>query len=75
MNENSYPIILTYHSIAAGDSPLRIPPALFTEQMEWLKAHAEVMPLGRIVKPLATGGAIPERAVALTFDDGFLDFA
>lgn len=75
MNENSYPVILTYHSVAEGDSPLRIPPALFAEQMEWLKAHAEVVPLGKIVRALATGGILPERAVALTFDDGFQDFA
>ena len=75
MKEDSYPVILTYHSIAEGDSPLRIPPALFAEQMEWLKARTHVLPLGRIVKALAGGGSLPERAVTLTFDDGFQDFA
>jgi peptidoglycan/xylan/chitin deacetylase (PgdA/CDA1 family) len=75
MSEDSYPVILTYHSIAEGDSPIRIPPALFAEQMEWLKADAAVVPLASIVKALVSGSAFPARAVALTFDDGFRDFA
>ena len=75
MDEDSYPVILTYHSIAKGDSPIRIPPALFAEQMEWLKANAAVVPLANIVKALVSGAASPPRAVALTFDDGFRDFA
>lgn len=75
MGEDSYPVIVTYHSIADGDSPLRIPPALFAEQMKWLKEHTKVVPLGCIVNALADGGSPPERAVVLTFDDGFRDFA
>ena len=75
MDEDSYPIILTYHSIAEGDSPLRIAPALFAEQMEWLKAHAAVVPLANIVKALDSGATFSARAVVLTFDDGFRDFA
>jgi peptidoglycan/xylan/chitin deacetylase (PgdA/CDA1 family) len=75
MDEDRYPVILTYHSIAEGDSPIRIPPALFAGQMEWLKSHATVLPLARIVQPLISGAAFSARAVALTFDDGFQDFA
>src|SRR5712692_9384383 len=76
MGEDSYPVILTYHSIADGDSPLRIPPAFFSEQMAWLKEHVSVVPLARVVALLAAGrGTFPPRSVVLTFDDGFLDFA
>ena len=70
----SNPIVLTYHSISSGRSPLKIPPSLFAEQLEWLKAKAQVVPLERIVAALTAQEPLPERAVALTFDDGFQDF-
>ena len=70
----SNPIILTYHSISSGPSPLKIPPSLFAEQLEWLKVNAQLVPLEQIVAALAAQEPLPERAVALTFDDGFQDF-
>jgi peptidoglycan/xylan/chitin deacetylase (PgdA/CDA1 family) len=74
MDAAQYPVILTYHSISEGHSPLKVSPSLFTEQMEWIKANARVVPLGEIVAALAGRRPLPERAVALTFDDGFRDF-
>jgi len=74
MDAAQYPVILTYHSISEGVSPLKVSPSLFTEQMEWLKANARVVTLGEIVAALAGHRPLPERAVALTFDDGFRDF-
>jgi peptidoglycan/xylan/chitin deacetylase (PgdA/CDA1 family) len=68
------PVILAYHSIADGSPPLEIPPQIFAEQMEWLKANARVVPLGDVVTALVNHTSIPERAIALTFDDGFRDF-
>lgn len=68
------PVILTYHSISEGNSPLEISPALFTEQMEWLKANAHVAPLADVVRILSGSESFPPRTVALTFDDGFRDF-
>ncbi len=68
------PVILTYHSISGGRSPLEISPALFLEQMEWLKAHARVVPLADLAGRLVVGESFPPRAVSLTFDDGFRDF-
>ena len=68
------PVILTYHSISDGDSPLKISPKLFTEQMEWLQANVRVAPLAEVVVALAERKPLPERTVALTFDDGFRDF-
>jgi len=74
MDAAQYPVILTYHSISEGDSPLKVSPSLFTEQMEWLKANVRVVPLGEIVAALPGHRPLPERAVVLTFDDGFRDF-
>jgi peptidoglycan/xylan/chitin deacetylase (PgdA/CDA1 family) len=74
MTVASNPIVLTYHSISSGRSPLRISPSLFAEQLDWLNANARVVPLERIVAALAAREPLPERAVVLTFDDGFQDF-
>lgn len=69
------PIILTYHSISAGSSPLCTPPALFSEQMEWLARHADrVLPLSELIQLLEQKQALPVRSVVLTFDDAFRDF-
>jgi peptidoglycan/xylan/chitin deacetylase (PgdA/CDA1 family) len=68
------PVILTYHSISEGDSPLKTSPKLFTEQMKWLGTNVRVAPLAEVVVALAERKALPERTVALTFDDGFRDF-
>lgn len=69
------PIILTYHSISEGSSPLCTPPAVFSEQMEWLAGHAErVLSLAELVVLLKKKQAVPPKSVVLTFDDGFRDF-
>lgn len=64
-------VILTYHSISAGDSPLKISPALFTEQMEWLTANANVVGLDHLIDQEKKSG---QRTLVLTFDDGYADF-
>ncbi len=74
MKRESGCIILAYHSISYGRPPLRIPPPLFEGQVSWLKSNAHVMPLEEVVAALAYGASLPDRAVVLTFDDGFLDF-
>ena len=75
MNPAARPVILTYHSIADSDSPLCIAPKIFAEQMEWLAGHAQVVPLAALAETLSKKRAPKERSVALTFDDGFADFA
>jgi peptidoglycan/xylan/chitin deacetylase (PgdA/CDA1 family) len=74
MDASHYPVILTYHSISEGDSPLRTSPSLFTEQMEWLRDHVRVAPLDDVVAALVGRTSLPERTVVLTFDDAFSDF-
>src|SRR5579862_3526749 len=74
MNATQYPVILTYHSISEGDSPLKISPSLFAEQVEWLQSNAHVTSLAEVVSALVEGKPMRERTVVLTFDDGFRDF-
>src|SRR5208283_4540263 len=74
MGAAQFPVILTYHSISEGDSPLEISPSLFTEQMEWLRANVRVAPLGEVGGALTERKPLPERTVVLTFDDGYSDF-
>ena len=63
--------ILTYHSIDASGSVISIDPDVFVRQMEWL-ARSEVRVVS--VADLVTGPDDGYR-VALTFDDGFANFA
>src|SRR5271157_646480 len=74
MDAARFPVILTYHSISEGDSPLEVSPSLFAEQMEWLRANVRVAPLGEVVGALTEGKPLPQRTVVLTFDDGYSDF-
>jgi peptidoglycan/xylan/chitin deacetylase (PgdA/CDA1 family) len=63
--------ILTYHSIDSSGSPVSVPEETFA-------AHAAFLASGRVrVLPLADLPSAPdhEDAVALTFDDGFRNFA
>jgi peptidoglycan/xylan/chitin deacetylase (PgdA/CDA1 family) len=46
--------------------------ARFQEQMEWLKAWFNVLPLSEAVERLRAG-SLPARAAAITFDDGYAD--
>lgn len=65
--------ILMYHSIAEAPGPTSIAPSVFAAQIEALAASGlPVLRMDQVVAHLASGRG---RAVALTFDDGFLDFA
>ena len=47
------------------------PPDEFRAHMTWLRRHCLPMALDALVA--AAAGCIPERAVAVTLDDGYLD--
>ena len=72
-------LILCYHGIAGSDEhawkpALYFPVKAFERRMELLQASgATVLPLGEALARLRAG-TLPERAVALTFDDGMRDF-
>jgi peptidoglycan/xylan/chitin deacetylase (PgdA/CDA1 family) len=73
--------ILRYHSVSTQadgthyclDPGLAVTPLDFDRQCAYLKAHYQVISLDEMVTRVATGRALPPRAVALTFDDGYLD--
>jgi peptidoglycan/xylan/chitin deacetylase (PgdA/CDA1 family) len=67
--------ILLYHRVGADGDPLAVPPARFREQMDHLAAEGyRAVDLVEGLEQLERG-AVGERTVALTFDDGFTDVA
>jgi len=71
-------LILCYHGISAYDEhewggPY-MSPAMFRQRMEFIaRAGCNVLPLAEAVQRLQNG-SLPDRAVVITFDDGFHDF-
>ncbi len=67
--------VLMYHSIADGAGPTSIAPQVFAQQMRALaESGCTVVPLSAIGAWLRQQTPLPERPVAITFDDGFADF-
>lgn len=69
------PAILMYHRVASLESDpwsLAVAPERFEEQVAYLRQHRAPMPMQDLVQRLAAG-TLPANAVALTFDDGYLD--
>ena len=65
--------ILMYHRVGLTTpdaSGLSVTPADFRAQMQYVKEHCVPMPLHDLVAA-ATNDALPNRAVAVTFDDGY----
>jgi len=63
--------ILTYHSLDPSGSPISVSPTDFRRQVEWLASgRVRVVPLPDLLRLPPTA-----HAVALTFDDGFANFA
>ncbi len=68
-------LILMYHRVATvrpDPFGLCVSPENFAEQMQVLREHAHPISLRGLTESLQSG-RIPERAVAVTFDDGYAD--
>jgi len=68
---NSMRAVLTYHSIDDSGSPISVRPDTFERHVRWLvSGRVKVIALADLA-----GCAVDDHAVALTFDDGFENFA
>jgi len=66
-------VVLMYHHVAA-DTPTStsVRPERFREHIEHLEEHDfNIWPLARLVAAARAGEPVPERTVALTFDDAY----
>lgn len=59
-------IILIYHSV--GNTPWALAPDMFKKQIQWLKAHCEIVPLTKLLTQVSAENKVQ---VSLTFDDGY----
>lgn len=67
--------ILSYHRFGEEATPMTLPPALFRQQMQYLKEHDyRVVPLIDLVGFLRGQAPMPRRGVVLTADDGYRSF-
>ncbi len=74
--------ILAYHRVAElRDTPevdsrsVSATPAVFARQMQHLARHYHVIGMPQFVNAIEKGAPLPKRAVLITFDDAYADFA
>ncbi|GAA1495789.1 polysaccharide deacetylase family protein [Paeniglutamicibacter kerguelensis] len=72
--------ILLYHSVSdqppADFKPWAVGPEMFEEHLDMLvELGYEGLTIGQLTELTLAGRPVPERAVVVTFDDGFSDFA
>lgn len=66
--------IIGYHGVNDHpDNPYAVSTGDFARQMEHLAAGFNVVSVDSLVEAIKSGGEIPPRAVAVTFDDGYGD--
>lgn len=66
--------VIYYHRIDKEDHRSCVTPQAFAEQMAFLRAEAwKPLSLETVAQHLEEGTPFPERAIAITFDDGFKD--
>jgi peptidoglycan/xylan/chitin deacetylase (PgdA/CDA1 family) len=73
---------MAYHRVAElRDTPavdsrsVSATPAVFTRQMQHLARHYHVIGMTQLLNDVRNGAPLPKRAVLITFDDAYADFA
>ena len=66
-------VVLLYHRLddVIDVHDVAVPAGLFAQHLQWLQANCTVMPVSDLLS--AAPEALPERAVGISFDDGYLD--
>jgi peptidoglycan/xylan/chitin deacetylase (PgdA/CDA1 family) len=67
-------VILAYHSVGQGEEFHTVHLRDFAQQIEYLRERYAIICLRDIAEYLHKKKKLPEKALALTFDDGFHDF-
>ena len=68
-------LVLTYHAIEDGPGPLFVSPGLFETHLDAIQeSGASVLTVGQLAAALRQA-RLPERAVAISFDDAFASVA
>lgn len=69
---NKHASILQYHHVSDKTPPITsVTPEQFAEHMQYIARNHTVLPLPELVASLRENKALPEKAVAITFDDGY----
>lgn len=65
--------VLMYHSVSPSASKYSVSPSEFYRQMEYLSKNYQVVSVNRVLDFIEGKTNLPKKAVAITFDDGYLD--
>lgn len=65
-------VVLVYHHVST-DTPksTSVSPQTFEQHMQYLAKHHTVLPLKTVVEKLKAKQGLPDKAVVITFDDGY----
>lgn len=65
-------VVLMYHHVSNNTPAVTsISPENFEKHMAYLNEHHQVLPLEVLIEKLRSKQSIPDKAVAITFDDGY----
>lgn len=67
------PVVLMYHAVSTEGGKLSVAPGVFRSQMEYLRTQRSVVSMDDILAFLEGKKTLPNNAVSVSIDDGYLD--